>query len=508
MRYFLEFDTSRLPEDKADIVICGSGIGGLTTAIVLKELGLNPVILTRGIGNTYYSQGGIACSVHPQDSPHAHLMDTLRAGRYLNDEEAVRVLVDEGVFRIADLERWGVRFDRRNGEYDTTAEGGHSFPRILKVKDFTGREIYTKLLKRVQDMEVPVVQGELQEIVGEDKVEGVLYTSGKSLRFLRTGVLVLATGGAASMFLHTSNPSKVRGDGIGIAFRAGVPVKNPEFVQFHPTVLEGTNLLISEAVRGEGAILVDSKGERFVDELLPRDVVARAIYSKLKEGERVYLDMRPVAEKGVRLEERFPTIFSFLKERGIDPYREPVPVVPAAHYYIGGLEVDTFGRTGLPGLYAVGECACTGVHGANRLASNSLLEGVVFGFRTAYRIYHDLRYLKTSVSRFKNRSRGEGEPPVRFGDLKKVMWEHAGLEREEGGLSKAKETILEWIGSVQRSSRTPQNRQLLDILLVALATVEGAILRRESRGVHYRVDYPYERETFRRNTLICLRSLL
>ncbi|MDQ7037848.1 MAG: L-aspartate oxidase [Aquificota bacterium] len=508
MRYFLEFDTSRLPEDEADIVICGSGIGGLTTAIVLKELGLNPIILTRGIGNTYYSQGGIACPVHPQDSPHAHFMDTLRAGRYLNDEEAVRVLVDEGVFRIADLERWGVRFDRRNGEYDTTAEGGHSFPRILKVKDFTGREIYAKLLRRVQDLGIPVVQGELQEVVGEDKVEGVLYTSEESLRFLRTGVLVLATGGAASMFLHTSNPSKVRGDGIGIAFRAGVPIKNPEFVQFHPTVLKGTSLLISEAVRGEGAILVDSKGERFVDELLPRDVVARAIYTRLKEGGKVYLDMRPIAEKGVRLEDRFPTIFTFLKDRGIDPYREPVPVVPAAHYYIGGLEVDTFGRTQLPGLYAVGECACTGVHGANRLASNSLLEGVVFGFRTAYRIYHDLRYMKVSRSPFRSRAEGEGDPRVRFQDLKRIMWERVGLEREEGGLLKAKDIIAGWVKSLLRSSRTPESRQMFDILIVALATVEGALLRRESRGVHYRMDHPHERETFRRNTLIYLSSLL
>jgi L-aspartate oxidase len=507
MRYFLEFDTSRLPEDRAEVVVCGSGIGGLTTAIVLKGLGLNPLILTRGTGNTYYSQGGIACAVHPQDSPHLHLLDTLRAGRYLNDERAVRILVEEGVFRIADLERWGVRFDRKNGEYDTTSEGGHSFPRILKVKDFTGREIYTKLLKKAQELSIPLVQGELQEIVGEEKVEGLVYTAGGSLRFLRTGVLVLATGGAASMFLHTSNPSRIRGDGIGVAFRAGVPVKNPEFVQFHPTVLEGTSLLISEAVRGEGAVLIDSGGRRFVDELQPRDVVARSIYLKLKEGDRVFLDLRPVAGRGVRLEERFPTIVSFLRERGIDPYRDPVPVVPAAHYYIGGLEVDTFGRTNLPGLYGVGECTCTGVHGANRLASNSLLEGVVFGYRTAYRVYHDFRYLKVSGSAFRNKGRGEGEPGVSFEDLRRLMWEKVGLERNQEGLSKARTRIREWVLKVLTSRPTPGNRQLLDLLLVALATVEGAILRRESRGVHYRSDYPYERETYRRDTLLHIQNL-
>ena len=502
MRYFLEFDTSRLPEDRSEVVICGSGIGGLTTAIVLKELGLNPVILTRGVGNTYYSQGGIAAAVHPQDSPHAHFMDTIRAGRYLSDERSTWILVEEGVLRIADLERWGVTFDRKNGEYDTTSEGGHSFNRVLKAKDFTGREIYTKLLKRVSDLEIPIIQGDLQEIVGEEKVEGLVYASGGSLRFLRTGAVVMATGGAASMFLYTSNPSKVRGDGIGIAFRVGVPVKNPEFVQFHPTVLEGTNFLISEAVRGEGAILVDSEGNRFVDEVQPRDVVARAIYAKIKEGNRVFLDMRPILSRGVDLQDRFPTIVSFLQERGIDPYRDPVPVVPAAHYYIGGLEVDTFGRTSFPGLYAVGECTCTGVHGSNRLASNSLLEGVVFGYRTAYRVYHDIRYLKVSGSRFSSRSGGSGKPSVTFEDLKKIMWDRVGLERNGEDLSKAKETIKNWIKLALGSSPTPLNRQILDILLVALLTVEGALLRKESRGVHYRSDYPYERETFRRDTLI------
>ncbi len=482
--------------------MCGSGIGGLTCAIVLKELGLSPVLLTRGIGNTYYSQGGIAGAVHPQDSPYAHFLDTLRAGRYLNDEEAVRIMVSEGLLRIADLERWGVDFDKDGGTYSTTTEGGHSYPRVLKVKDYTGREIYTKLLERVRELGVPIISGELQEILGEDSVAGALYWDGSSLKLIRTPALVLATGGAASMFKHTSNPSKVRGDGIGIAFRAGVSIKNPEFVQFHPTVLEGTNLLISEAVRGEGAILVNSKGERFVDELQPRDVVARAIFNVLRSGERVFLDMRPVAERGVRLEERFPTIVSFLRDRGMDPSREPIPVVPAAHYYIGGLEVDTFGRTSMMGLYAVGECACTGVHGANRLASNSLLEGVVFGYRTAYRIYLDLKYLNPSKARFKNSGGGDSDPDLSFEELRNLMWEKVGLEREEDELRKAKHTVESWVRRAFSLKPTRENRQLLDILLVALATVEGALSRRESRGVHYRTDFPHEREIFRRDTLV------
>jgi len=319
MRHFLEFNTASLPEEEAQVVVCGSGIGGLTCG----------------------------------DSPYAHFLDTIRAGRFLNDEKALEILVNEGTMRIADLERWGVSFDKRDGDYETTTEGGHSFPRVLKVRDYTGREIYTKLLQRVQQLEVPLIQGELQEILGGEEVTGLLYSRGRSLRLIRTPAVVLATGGAASMFRYTSNPVKVRGDGIGLAFRAGAWIRNPEFVQFHPTVLKGTNLLISEAVRGEGALLLNEKGERFVDELQPRDVVSRAIYDVLKRGGSVFLDMRPLLRKGVDILDRFPTIYSFLKEQGIDPLQKPIPVVPAAHYYIGGVGVDTSGVTSLPGLYAV-----------------------------------------------------------------------------------------------------------------------------------------------------------
>ncbi|EDP76301.1 L-aspartate oxidase [Hydrogenivirga sp. 128-5-R1-1] len=502
MRYFLNFDTSLLPSERADVLICGSGIGGLTTAIVLRELGLSPALLTRGIGNTYYSQGGIAGAVHPADSPYVHFLDTIRAGRFLNDEKATEILVNDGVMRIADLERWGVGFDREGDTYSTTTEGGHSFPRVLKVKDYTGREIYTKLLQRVEELKIPIIHGELQEVVGDQSVQGALYHQEGSLRFVRARAVVLATGGAASMFRHTSNPSKVRGDGIGIAFRSGAVIKNPEFVQFHPTVLKGTNLLISEAVRGEGAHLVDDSGERFVDELQPRDVVARAIFNVLKHGRDVFLDLRPLIGRGINLGERFPTILSFLTEKGIDPAREPVPVVPAAHYYIGGIEVDISGRTSVEGLYAVGECTCTGVHGANRLASNSLLEGVVFGYRTAYRLYLDIKFLRESRADFKNYRECSSKLPFGFEELKAVMWENVGLEREEEGLLKARHTLTEWLLHAERAEPSVENRQLFDLLLVALATVEGALFRKESRGVHYRSDYPYEREVFRRDTAI------
>jgi len=336
-------------------------------------------------------------------------------------------------------------------------------------------------------------------------VFSVLVYEKESLRVLRTNLLVLAVGGASSMFLHSSG--HVKGDGIGIAFRKGVPIKNPEFVQFHPTLLEGTSFLISEAVRGEGAILVDSRGNRFVDELLPRDQVARAIYSKLKEGERVFLDLRPIAKKGIDLKERFPVIYSELLKRNIDPYKEPVPVVPGAHYYIGGLEVSTYGQTALLGLYAVGECACTGVHGANRLASNSLLEGLVFGYRTAYRIYQDRKHIKGSKGHFKNFSQGNRQPKYTFEDLKRLMWEHCGIEREEESLKEGLEKLLDWLSDWKEWERTPQNRQLFDISLTALATLWASLQRRESRGCHYRKDYPYQRDQFERDSIIHLSEL-
>ncbi|ADC88821.1 L-aspartate oxidase [Thermocrinis albus DSM 14484] len=493
----MNFDTSLLPEEREEILICGSGIAGLVCAITLAELGREPLLLTRGLGNTYYSQGGVACAFHPKDSTYLHFMDTVKAGRGLCHHQAVTTMVEEGVQRIGDLIRWGVTFDA-----ETTTEGGHSFPRVLKVKDYTGRAIYQVLWKKVQELGIRVLRGELVEILGDDKVEGVLYVEDGSIRFLRVKAVVLATGGAASLYLHTSNPSPTRGDAIGIAIRKGIPLVNPEFVQFHPTVLDGTSFLISEAVRGEGATLIDERGERFVDELLPRDQVARAIYRKLKEGHRVFLDMRPIVGKGVNIEERFPTIVSYLREKGIDPLKDPIPVVPAAHYYIGGLEVDLWGRTRLPGLYAVGEVACTGVHGANRLASNSLLEGLVFGFRVAHRVLHDLSTLTFSSSSFRNMHEGKEEPPFTLTHLKELMWEYCGLERDEEGLKHAIGILTEWLHSWKSWRRTPENRALLDISLTALGTLQGALNRRESRGVHFRKDYPYQDDRYRKDTLI------
>ncbi len=503
MAFFLNFSSSSLSQESVDVVVCGSGIAGLTCAIKLKELGLNTLILTRGIGNTYYSQGGIACADDPRDSPYMHFLDTLRAGKGLCDERAVMVLVEEGIQRLVDLKLWGVKFDE-----EKTLEGGHSFPRVSKVKDYTGRAIYEALYRKTQQLSIPIVLGTLEEFLLDEKVEGVLYSTQDGLRIIRSKAVVVATGGAAGMFLHTSNPLRIRGDGMGLCLRFGCIIRDPEFVQFHPTVVKDTNILVSEAVRGEGAILVDERGERFVDELQTRDVVARAIYRKLMEGGKVYLDLRHLVSKGIDIRERFPTIYSMLRERGYDPQTQPIPVLPSAHYFIGGLRTDTWGRTTLGGLYAVGECASTGVHGANRLASNSLLEGVVFGYRCAYRVYEDIRYTKPSLRAFKNLKDATLKPSFSVDDLRRLMWEKVGLERTQEGLKEAQEKLLGWLDGYQRWERTPENRALLDISLVALACVRGAIMRKESRGAHYRRDYPHEREEFRFNTHLTLGELL
>ena len=501
MALFLEIP-SIVREEYADVLVCGSGIAGLTCAIKLKELGLNPVVLTRGTGNTYYSQGGIACANDPKDSPYAHFLDTVKAGKGICDEDAVRIMVEEGVQRLVDLKVWGVKFDE-----EKTIEGGHSFPRVSKVKDYTGRAIYEVLIKRAKELKIPIIFGTLEELLFGDRVEGVVCTTEEGLLCIRSRYVVLATGGASSLFLHTSNPTRVRGDAIGLCLRFRCIVRDPEFVQFHPTVVKGTNILISEAVRGEGGVLIDEKGERFVDELQTRDVVARAIYKRLSEGKSVFLDFRPLISKGIDIKSRFPTIYSMLMEKGFDPTKEPIPIVPASHYFIGGVRTDLWGRTDLEGLYAVGECASTGVHGANRLASNSLLEGVVFGYRCAYRIYEDFSDKKTAFHSFKSSKSGRKNPRYTLQELRKLMWEKVGLERDEEGLREAHNKVMSWLEDVKDWIRTPENRALLDMTLVALSCIIGALQRRESRGVHYRRDYPYSREEFRRSTHITLEFL-
>lgn len=490
--FFMNFDTQNISNFEKDIIIIGSGIGGLTTAITLKELGLNPFIITRGTGNTYYSQGGIAAAVKKGDSPLSHAFDTLKAGRNLGDEDNIKILTDEGPKRIVDLERWGVRFDRDSkAEFDCALEGGHSFKRVLKVKDYTGRAIYEALLSFARKLNIEIIEGELLEIlIDEGNYSGVLCKVESTILAFYSKFLVIATGGGASIYRYTSNPEKMKGDSIGTSFRAGLVIENPEFIQFHPTVFKDTNLLLTEALRGEGAKLLNDRGERFVNELEPRDKVARAIFKQMQEGKRVFLDLRDIKN----LSSSFPTVFSYIKQKGLDPYKDLIPISPAAHYYIGGIRTDSFAKTNIEGIYAVGEVASTRIHGANRLASNSLLEGVVFGYRAAYSIALNYLSKKLHKKRFVNKRDEKDIDCTDFLEkMKDFMWKKAGLERDQRSLEELERYLIDIINVCKTAKSSLINRSVFDVAIASFLTVVGALARKESRGVHYRVDFPYER---------------
>lgn len=490
MNLFLE--PSFASELRAEVLIVGAGIAGLSAAITLKTLGIEPVLIYWERESSVYSQGGIACATKRGDSPQLHLLDTLRAGRGLCDERAVRVLVEEGIREIAKLESYGLKFDEKS-----TKEGGHSFERILRVGDFTGREVVKTLKKKVEELKIGIFKLKAQEIIHDGRILGILaIDENKSVILIVAKAVILASGGYSAIFSGSSNPEGARGDIIGASLRAGLELKNMEFVQFHPTLLESSKFLLTEALRGEGAILIDEDGERFVDELLPRDVVARSIYKKIKAGKRVFLDLKRVKD----LPERFPTIFNHLLSLGLK-IKEPVPVVPGAHFSIGGISVDLWGRTQIEGLYAIGECACNGVHGANRLASNALLEGLVFGSRAGYAIYHDIKGAEfKGVKVFSRRRRGLCNPEFTKKELSKLVFELCGLERDESGLKEALNKLNTWLEASELWERTPENRELLDECLVAKAMVESALWRKESRGVHFRSDFSFEREEFRKDS--------
>ncbi len=493
---------------QTDVLVIGDGIAGLSCALTLAEYGIKPLVISRGRGNTYLSQGGIAAPIGENDSPKLHFLDTLRAGRLLNEEEAVRVATYEGERAILKLSSWGISFDRKDTFYDLTLEAAHSKRRIFKVRDYTGRAIYEALHQKAKEKEIPLLKGELVEIYTDrGEVRGALVKTERGYTLFWVKALVLAVGGAASLFARNSNIQSIGGDGIGAALRAGAFLVDTEFVQFHPTVLAGTKYLISEAVRGEGALLVNDRGERFVEELAPRDVVARAIYSQLQKGRRVFLDLRPLVERGIDLEGRFPQIVSILREEGIDPRRELVPVEPAAHYFIGGIATDTYGRTVVRRLYAVGECACTGLHGANRLASNSLLEGVVFGMRAAEDIALHLPFWRIGERKLTPTAGEEGFtlPQEEIKELQNLMWEGCGIvrngERLRETLHRLDEKLEEYL---PKRLESPEGRKFFDLLLVAKAVVLNALRREESRGCHFREDFPEEREPFRRRFEVTL----
>jgi len=499
---------------RTDFLVLGSGIAGLRAALGLARNG-QVLVVTKdqpSESNTGYAQGGVAVAMAADDDAGLHLDDTIAAGAGIVSRAAARVLVEEGPERIRELAGWGARFDREGGRYHFTREGAHSRNRVLHaLGDATGWEMVRTLLDRAQNTPAITVRSfacSTDLLVQEGRVTGCRFIDEAGAETaVRARATLLATGGAGRVFAETTNPEVATGDGMAMALRAGACLLDMEFVQFHPTALavEGApRFLISEAVRGEGALLRNRSGERFTDELAPRDQVARAIVRENAAGRGpVTLDLTHLDPERVRA--RFPRIVATCRRYGIDPARDRVPVTPAAHYVMGGVATDLQGRTTLRGLYAAGEAAGTGVHGANRLASNSLLEGLVFGARAADAMIADAPEPSAPPARrpsgISAPSVVNPSPPVRE-ELQRRCWQALGLERDGAGL----EALLRWLAARRaeprgdpRSRDAAEERNLVD---VAWAMATSARFREESRGSHYRMDFPRPDPRFLGHTLL------
>lgn len=513
----------------SDFLILGSGLAGLLTALKLARYG-NVTLVTKGRledGATEYAQGGVATVTHPDDSFDKHIADTLEAGAGLCREDIVNLVVTEGPACVKELIEAGVRFSLRetSGDapetFDLGLEGGHSFRRILHVADRTGQEIHRVLIKRVratknircleQHFAVDLLSSRHQNLESTEGCLGayVLDRKKNKVRTILAKATILATGGAGKIYLYTSNPDVATGDGMAMAYRAGVPLGNLEFVQFHPTCLFhpfAKSFLISEALRGEGGILKLQDGTQFMrayhpkKELAPRDVVARAIDRELKKrGEDfVYLD---ISHRPARyLKKRFPVIYKKCLQFGIDMTKQPIPVVPAAHYFCGGVMVNEWGETNLPRLFAVGEVAYTGLHGANRLASNSLLECVVFAQRVAEHARNVLNkpMPKVAIPEWNpGKARNPDEQVVisqNWDEIRRVMWNYVGIERTDKRLSRAlrrsellNQEIQEYYWDF---IVTPELLEMRNVVQVAELIIRSGLARQESRGLHYNKDHP------------------
>ncbi|WP_456283445.1 L-aspartate oxidase [Microbacterium sp. JZ101] len=486
------------------VIVVGSGVAGLATALHLARGGADVQLVTKAgmaDGSTRHAQGGIAAALFPDDSVESHAADTLAAGAGLCDPAAVDVLVSEGPARVRELMDLGVAFDRdASGALARGLEAAHAHPRILHAGgDATGLAIEIALIAAALEAGVRLRERTLLAdlLVEDGRVAGVELLADGRREVLRADAVVLATGGAGRLWARTTNPDVVTGDGIAAALRAGAAVVDLEFAQFHPTVLaEGTPFLVSEAVRGEGADLIDLDGRRFVlddhpdGELAPRDVVARSISRRMAEqgGRPVLLDATRIGRR--RLEARFPTIARALAARGLDWAAHPIPVAPAAHYLMGGIATDLDGRTSLAGLLAVGECARTGVHGANRLASNSLLEGAVFAARAATAILAgdvDAAPALPSAPSPESPSELAAVPPFSRAALQRLMWDHVGLLRDGAGLAHAVAVLAAWQDALPRP-QTVAAHEDAGLVRVGLAAASAALARPGSVGSHFRTD--------------------
>jgi L-aspartate oxidase len=523
-----------------DFAVIGSGIAGLSFALKAAKHGSVAVITKRkgADTNTAWAQGGIACVTSDEDSFGLHVRDTLEAGAGLCDEAVVRMIVTEGPERIRELAELGLQFDEReiggHRELDLGKEGGHSKRRVLHVQDVTGRQIEETLLRELgrqshvqlleNHMAVDLITAAKLGFATGDRCLGVYVLDEKTgdVETIRSDRIVLATGGCGKVYLYTTNPDVATGDGVAMAWRAGVEIANMEFIQFHPTCLfhpEAKSFLISEAVRGEGGILRNNRGEDFMKRydprgsLAPRDIVARAIDAEIKRSgaKCVFLDITHKPAEFIR--ERFPHIYQTCLRFGIDMLKQAIPVVPAAHYQCGGIKTDINGATNLPGLYAIGEVACTGLHGANRLASNSLLEGLVVAHRAAAAAVatRSARKQKVPLPEWKSGNVQDVDELVviyhNWDEIRRLMWDYVGIVRTDKRLQRASARLR----NLQREIRefywnfkvSVDLLELRNLAAVAALIVDSALCRKESRGLHYTLDYPKaDDRDFKRDTLL------
>jgi L-aspartate oxidase len=524
-----------------DFVVIGSGIAGLSFALKAAKHGSVAVVTKRkgADTNTAWAQGGVACVTSDEDSFELHVRDTLAAGAGLCDEAVVRKIVTEAPARIQDLVDLGLHFDEReisgHREFDLGREGGHSKRRVLHVRDATGKEIENVLLHELgrqshvdlleNHMAIDLITASKLGFAAEGRCLGVYVLDEQTdvVETIRSDRIVLATGGCGKVYLYTTNPDIATGDGVAMAWRAGATIANMEFVQFHPTCLfhpKAKSFLISEAVRGEGGILRNNRGEDFMKRydprgsLAPRDIVARAIDAEIKRSgaQCVFLD---ITDKPVEfLRERFPNIYETCLRFGIDMTKQPIPVVPAAHYQCGGIKTDVNGATSLPGLYAIGEVGCSGLHGANRLASNSLLEGLVVAHRavaSAVSCPSRASQRDIVVPEWQSGDVQDVDELVviyhNWDEIRRLMWDYVGIVRTDKRLQRASARLR----NLQREIRefywnfkvSVDLLELRNLATVAALIVDSALRRKESRGLHYTLDYPdRDDREYARNTLI------
>ncbi|MBD3421190.1 MAG: L-aspartate oxidase [Chitinivibrionales bacterium] len=529
---------------ECDFLVIGSGIAGLSFALHAAAHG-SVIIITKKSGNecnTRYAQGGIACVLDPRDSFRNHITDTLSTGHGICNAEAVELLVRNAPDRLRELLEWGVHFTQARKStaafsLDLGKEGGHSAHRIVHAADTTGEEIESAVLAQARShpnisiyehhhaVEL-ITNHHLRRRRKKNKCYGayVLDTQHRYIGAIRAKITCVATGGAGKVYQHSTNPDVARGDGIAMAYRAGAQIANMEFIQFHPTMLcheQSNSFLISEAIRGFGAVIKDACGRAFMDEydpmksLAPRDIVARAIDREIKRSGQncVYLDIRHADATQTR--KRFPAIYKRCKRLGIDITRDLIPVVPAAHYLCGGIKVDSCCKSSIENLYACGEAACTGVHGANRLASNSLLEAVVFSHRAAHdagaRIHGVDQLPIDAVHAWDDSGTIDIEEWILLShniyEIQATMWDYVGIVRSDVRLQRARRRISMLEGEIEsyykRTRITPELLDLRNVVTTAKLIVNSALRRHESRGLHYTTDYPEQDERrWKRDTII------